>query len=73
MNCHGLANDKKREDVLLYLKSKQYDACCIQDTHFTSDIETEICRKWGGKCFFSLDIHPTLEEYICSIEVWSKL
>ena len=42
-----------REDVLLYLKSKQYDVCCIQDTHFTPDIETEICRKWGGKCFFS--------------------
>ena len=52
MNCHGLANDKKREDVLLYLKSKSYDVCCIQDTHFTPEIETEIGRKWGGECFF---------------------
>ena len=53
MNCHGLANDKKREDILLYLKSKPYDVCCIQDTHFTPEIETEIRRKWGSECVFS--------------------
>ena len=53
MNCHGLANEKKREDVLLYLKSKHYNVCCIQDTHFTPVMETEISRAWGGKCFFS--------------------
>ena len=53
MNCRGLANDKKREDILLYLKSKSYDVCCIQDTHFTPEIEIEIRREWGGSCFFS--------------------
>ena len=53
MNCHGLANDKKREDVLLYLKSRSYNVCSIQDTHFTPEIENEIRRQWGGECFFS--------------------
>ena len=40
---------------MLYLKAKQYDVCCIQDTHFVPGIEFEIRREWEGKCFFSFN------------------
>ena len=53
MNCRGLADSRKRQDILLYFKSKQYDVCCIQDTHFIPGIETDLRREWGGKCFIS--------------------
>ena len=55
MNCRGLRDSRKRQDVLLYLKAKKYDVCCIQDTHFVPEIETEIRREWEGKCFFSFN------------------
>ena len=53
MNCRGLANSQKRQDVLSYLKSKKYDVCCIQDTHFIPSTEAEIRKEWKGECFLS--------------------
>ena len=53
MNCRGLGDSRKRQDIFSYLKSKHYEICCIQDTHFVPNIENEIRREWGGKCFLS--------------------
>jgi exonuclease III len=39
VNCQGLGNIEKRKDVFPFLKSKNYDIYCLQDTHFTSEIE----------------------------------
>ena len=49
----GLNSAEKRGDVLNYLKSKDYNIYCLQDTHFTEQEEVLIRRQWGGKCFFN--------------------
>ena len=52
-NCQGLGDKGKRRDVFNYLKSKKYNIYCLQDTHFTYDIEKEVRTMWGFECFFS--------------------
>ena len=49
-NCQGLRDIKKRNDVIDYLKNKNFDICCLQDTHL---IETDINNLeeiWGHEC-----------------------
>lgn len=53
MNCRGLGNSEKRNDVLDYLKAKRFQICCLQDTHFVVEEEAAIKRFWGDNCFFS--------------------
>ena len=53
LNCRGLGNSEKRNDVLDYLKAKRFQICCLQDTHFVVEEEAAIKRFWGDNCFFS--------------------
>ncbi len=53
-NCQGLNNKKKRIDVFENLKKKNANIYCLQDTHFTEDLENKIKTEWGSaNCFFS--------------------
>ena len=47
MNCRGLADVEKRNDVLHYLKKKNYSIYCLQETHFSEEIHSLITSKWG--------------------------
>ena len=38
MNCRGLADVEKQNDVLHYLKKKKYSIYCLQETHFSEEI-----------------------------------
>ena len=42
VNCQGLGNIVKRTDVFNYLKKKQCNIYCLQDTHFTCENEKSI-------------------------------
>ena len=53
LNCQGLGDNKKRRDVLDYLRKKNHSIICLQDTHFTKNIENLIRSEWGYKVFFS--------------------
>ena len=53
LNCQGLGDHEKRSDALNYLKCKTFDIYCIQDTHFTSELELYVQSKWGYKCVFN--------------------
>ena len=53
VNCQGLGNTLKRRDVFDMLKSKNCNIYCIQDTHFTNDIENIVRSMWGYECYFS--------------------
>ena len=53
VNCQGLGSPSKRQDVLNFYKTKGYSIICLQDTHFTSDIEPFIETQWGYKCVFN--------------------
>lgn len=51
-NCQGLHNFKKRKDVLQYYKQLECNILCLQDTHFTIDMETDIRNEWGYDVYF---------------------
>ncbi|WP_419584354.1 reverse transcriptase domain-containing protein, partial [Thiolapillus sp.] len=53
VNCRGLADTKKRNDVFHYLKGKKYSIYCLQETHFTEEMHSIITSKWGYKAFFN--------------------
>ena len=53
VNCQGLGNPSKRRDVFSYLRNKKYSILCLQDTHFTKNIEHIIKSEWGYKAYFS--------------------
>ena len=52
-NCRGLNDTKKRYDVLNFIKDQKADICCLQDTHFTKEMEQSIYTIWEGECFYS--------------------
>ena len=53
MNCRGLADVEKRNDVLHYLKKEKYSIYCLQETHFSEEIHSLITSKWGYKSYFN--------------------
>ena len=53
VNCQGLRDKVKRKDVFNMLKLKACNIYCIQDTHFTSDLENSIRSMWGYESYFS--------------------
>ena len=52
-NCQGLGDKNKRKDVFSYLRSKNYNIFCLQDTHFTPEIANIIRAEWGFDCYFN--------------------
>ena len=53
LNCQRQGDSEKQKDVLNYLKCKQFDIYCLQDTHFTYDLEPYIESQWGHKSLFN--------------------
>ena len=53
VNCQGLATPSKRQDVLNYYKTKGFSILCLQDTHFTQDMESDIRNEWGYDVYFN--------------------
>ena len=53
VNCQGLGNTRKRRDVFHYLKQKSCSIYCLQDTHFSTKLETYVKAEWGYNCFFA--------------------
>lgn len=53
LNTRGLGNFKKRRDLFHYLRQKNFDVICLQDTHFSKAQESFIESEWGYKVYFS--------------------
>ena len=47
MNCRGLADKKKRRDVLNYLRGKKPDIVLLQDIHLDDRSSEWIILEWG--------------------------
>ena len=47
-NAQSLQGSEKRIDVFEYIKNKQYDIYCLQDTHFVNENESDIINQWGN-------------------------
>ena len=52
-NVRGLHDVQKRKDVFGYLRNKNFQICCLQDTHFTESLEPYIRAEWVGEAIFS--------------------
>ena len=62
-NCQGLVLVEKRVDVLNYLKRKQCQIDCLQDTHTTK--VSEIFLDLNGTVnAFSVQAHPNPEVWL---------
>ena len=53
VNCQGLGSLEKRKDVFTFLREKNCNIYCLQDTHFTKQLETYIRCQWGFDCVFN--------------------
>lgn len=47
-NVQGLQSAEKRIDVFEYMKSKNFDIYCLQDTHFVDENVRQIIDQWGN-------------------------
>lgn len=52
-NCQGLHDSKKRKDIFQYYRQLDCNILCLQDTHFTNDMEDNIRNEWGYDAVFS--------------------
>ena len=53
LNVRGLGDSSKRRDVFNYLQNKNYSIVCLQDTHFSKNLENIVMAEWGYKVWFS--------------------
>ena len=52
-NVRGLHDPQKRKDVFHYLRGKNIQICCLQETHFTESLEPYIRAEWSGNVVFN--------------------
>ena len=52
-NVNGLGNQEKRLQVFNWLKNKEEDIICLQETHSTPSAELSWERSWDGKIIFN--------------------
>lgn len=53
INCQGLHDYKKRKDVFQFYRQQKCNILCLQDTHFTEDMENHITNEWGYTAYFN--------------------
>ena len=51
VNCQGLQNQEKRQDVISYFRNLDANIVCLQDTHWIQKDLQNIKELWGGECF----------------------
>ena len=56
-NCRGIQSKEKSYDVINYMKSKNQDILCLQDTHLITEEEFNLKTIWDG------GYTPTPEEW----------
>ena len=59
LNCNGLRNHEKRNELFTYLKKNRYDIVLLQETFWDDSIEKIAMREWDGEIISSncLDIN----------------
>ena len=53
MNCRGLGEQRKRRDVMHYIRNKKFDIVLLQDTHLTVKSIPFFNTLWKGSSFHS--------------------
>ena len=63
LNVRGLQN-KKRNRIFLYFKTKKFDVILLQETYSTPEDENEWKTEWEGPTFFS-----SLSNHKCGVMI----
>ena len=53
INVQGLRSDDRRHNAFSYFRRNRLDILLLQETHWTSELETKIKSEWNGDAFFS--------------------
>ena len=70
VNGQGLRLPDRRKMVFQWFNRKRFDIICVQETHWSVDLEMEIKREWGGDIYFA---HGTAHSRGVAILVHSRL
>ncbi len=54
INVRGLNNPQKRQTILQWLKFKQFDIICLQETFCTQETSKLLSAEWEGPSFHSV-------------------
>ena len=53
INAQGLRSDDRRHNAFSFFRRNRLDIILLQETHWTSELETKIKSEWNGDAFFS--------------------
>ena len=53
INAQGLRSDDRRHNAFSFFGKNRLDIILLQETHWTSELETKIKSEWNGDAFFS--------------------
>ena len=53
VNCQGLRNTQKQDDILTYFKEKKINIACLQDTYLLESDIPSLKRFWKGDIYLS--------------------
>lgn len=62
-NCQGMHDFKKRKDVLQYYRQSECNILCLQDTHFSTNMENDIRNEWGYDVYIFRFIYLSVYRY----------
>jgi len=52
LNAQGLRSSDRRELTFQFFNGKKFDIICLQETHWTSDLEIIVKRQWKADIYF---------------------
>lgn len=52
-NVRGLHDPQKRRDLFCHLRNMNHHIYCLQETHFTENMEAYIRAEWGAEVIFN--------------------
>ena len=67
LNAQGLRSSDRREVAFQFFNRRKFDIFCLQETHWTSDLEMIIKRQWKGDFYTLLMGLLTREASLCLI------
>ena len=70
LNAQGLRSSDRREVAFQFLNRKKCDIICLQEMHWTSDLEMIIKRQWKGDIYFA---HGTANARGVSVLIYRRL
>ena len=53
INSQGLRSSDRRKLAFQFFNRNRFDVVCLQETHWSVDLEMQVKREWNGDIFFA--------------------